>query len=99
MRSAHVFVCERLFESVVGHEAHARLGRISDDESRTAGIHPTHAARAQRLADYREWCLALQVVMYVFRGGKEETVAFRRSERTEKGGERNALCRQIVSVS
>jgi hypothetical protein len=60
---AHVFVCECLFVSVVGHESHARLDRISNDKSITASVHPAYAVRAQRLADYREWRLALGGVM------------------------------------
>ena len=60
-KRAHVFVCECLFEFVIGHEAHARLDRISDDESRTARIQPAHAVRAHRLADYGEQRLALEV--------------------------------------
>jgi len=60
---AHVFVCECLFESFVGHESHARLDRISNDKSITASVHPAYAVRAQRLADYREWRLALGVMV------------------------------------
>ncbi len=59
---AHVFVCEYLFEFVVGHESHAGLDRISEDKSGTASVHPAYAVRAQRLADYREWRLALDVM-------------------------------------
>lgn len=62
-RGAHVFVCECLFESFVGHESHARLDRISNDKSGTASVHPPYAMRAQRLADYREWRLALGVMV------------------------------------
>jgi hypothetical protein len=61
--SAHVFVCECFFEFIVGHESHARLDRISDDKSGTASVHPAYAVRAQRLADYLEWRLALGVIM------------------------------------
>jgi hypothetical protein len=60
---AHVFVRERLFESFVGHESHARLDRISNDKSSAASVHPAYAVRAQRLADYREWRLALGVMV------------------------------------
>lgn len=58
---AHVFIRECLFESVVGYEAHAGLDRISNNESRTARIQPAYAVRAQRLADYGERRLALEV--------------------------------------
>jgi len=60
---AHVFVCECLFEFVVRHESHARLDRISNDKSSTASVHPAEAVRVQRLADYREWRLALGVMV------------------------------------
>lgn len=56
---AHVFVCECLFEFIVGHESHACLDRIPNDKSSTASVHPAYAVRAQRLADYREWRFAL----------------------------------------
>ena len=62
-RGAHVFVCQCLFESVVGHESHARLDRISNYKSSTAGIHPAYAVLAQRVTDYREWRLALSVMV------------------------------------
>jgi len=52
-----------MFESVVGQESHARLDRISNDKSSTASVHPAYALRAQRLADYREWRLALDVMV------------------------------------
>jgi hypothetical protein len=63
MGGAHVFVCECLFESFVGHESHARLDRISNDKGSTASVHPAYAVQAQRLADYREWRLALGVMV------------------------------------
>jgi hypothetical protein len=61
-KRAHVFVCECFFEFVVGHESHAGLDRISKDKGGTTSVHPAYAVRAQRLADYRERRLALDVM-------------------------------------
>ena len=53
-KGAHIFVCECLFEFVVGHEAYTRLNGVSDDESRAASIQPADSLRAQRLSDDRQ---------------------------------------------
>ncbi len=89
-RGAHVFVCECLFEFIVGHKAHARFDRISDNESCAASIHPAYALRAQRLADNHEWRLALDVAAL-------DAIFFVASvKRREKI---NTHFRRIVSVS